>query len=168
MLNVRLRAADLKMVDKATTPGEIAGVFELLKVRILESQTLKEFSKAPNITEAKFGWKDAATILQGILGDSLRYPPHPDRMWYIKLNRTIEGHGLDAEYIRTLGEYCKANLRPSYSLEFLITQHLRILAGDFNNKIGNAYGSTVMNSGRMGGKTGVTRQTDTFIEEKLC
>lgn len=168
MLAIRLRAADLRMIEKATTPGEIAGVFDLLKVRIEESKTLAEFKKAPDIKESRFGWKDAATVLHGILGDALRYPPHPDRQWYIRLQRTIDGHGLDAEYVQKLGEHAKAHLKPSYSLDFLITQHLRILAGDYDNQAANRYGSTVMNSGRLGGKTGATRQTDTFIEEKLC
>lgn len=168
MLGIRLRAADLKMIEKAGSPEELAGCIDLIKVRIEEARTLAEFKKSPKITESRFGWKDAATVLHGILGDSLRYPPHPDRAWYVRLQRTIDGHGLDADYVKTLGEYAKANLKPSYSLDFLITQHLRILAGDFNNKPANSYGSTVMNSGRMGGKTGATRQTDTFIEEKLC
>lgn len=134
MLLVRLSASDQRTIERAKNQDEIAGAHQLVKDRIAQSKVLREFGKTPAIKTAAYHWQDALKIVKEVWGEgNVRVPPFPDQFWYARLNTQIKRHGNDDASVRALAEYAKANLKgTSISLDFLIGQQQRILAGEFD------------------------------------
>lgn len=135
MLLVKLSASDVKTIRQAKTDGEFAGIHQMMLDRILQTETLKSFGKAPSVREAYYSWKEALAVCTEVLGEkAVTRPPFPDNTWFVRINGVLRTHRMDEAYVRKLAEYAKANLmrkRPTISFDFLICQHQRILSGEF-------------------------------------
>ena len=134
MLLVRLTASDLKIVDRARLPEEFAGVVELVRDRIKQSQILKEFGKTPTLKAPSYTWQDALKVFREVLGQTaVTIPPYPESRWYQKINTALKHHGNDDASIRQIAEYVRQKIvRKSYSFDFMVCQQMRILAGEFD------------------------------------
>jgi len=135
MLLVKLSANDLRLIERAKSPDELAGAHQLILDRVAQSKVMKEFGRTPTLKVAtRYTWQDALRVVKEVWGEgNVRMPPFPDQTWYVRINTQLKRHGNDDFSIKTLAQYAKNNLKgPSISLDFLIAQQLRILAGEFD------------------------------------
>lgn len=136
MLLVKLTAEDLRMIRGARSQAEIEGCLALVKDRILAAETLKKFGKEPGPNKSeRFRWEAAFKVAYEVLGDRLTKPPYPEYTWFARISSCIKQYGMDADYVRGLAEYARDNVYGAkLKFEFLICQHERILAGEFNKR----------------------------------
>lgn len=139
MLVVKFHAADIRTIMGASTTADIEGAIELVRDRIKAAETLKLFgaTTAPNKFERVgnhgFDWRSAIQTAKEILGqDNVIHPPSPDYTWYRRINSTIKNWNIDAARVVEIAEYVKANMRLPINFDFMICQHPRILAGEFD------------------------------------
>lgn len=140
MLTVRLKAADIKMLQDPLLDPVV--VRDLIRTRVEEAETLKEMSRGAKAPSSGLSLQEATSVLHSVLGNDLRQPPNPDGIWYQRVIGTLKRHGLDAAYLRKLGEYARANLKPPYGLDFLIGQHMMILGGKYDNQTATRHQAT--------------------------
>lgn len=131
MLLVRFSAQDLRIIERAQTPGEIQGVIDLVRERVAQSKVLKEFGKTPTLRVEKYRWKEALKSAQEVLGDQVTFPKLTDYMYYQRINRAIMDEGMDHEFVTKLANYVKENMRLPIKFDFMICQHKRIMEGEF-------------------------------------
>lgn len=135
MLLIKLTAEDLRTIDRARTPQEIDGVVTLVREAVRASEYLRSLGKEPELRVDKFNWQQAVRVLEDALGKgNLLRPPFPDSGWFAKIKAVLQGYQMDEKRVRELGEYARAHLRMPIHMMFLIQQHERILAGQFDQK----------------------------------
>jgi len=134
MILIRLSAQDVRTIQGAKLPDELAGVRQMVLDRMEQAKLLKQFGKEPKVRAEDFRWKQALRVAKEVLGDNVTFPKITDYLWYKRVNGAIMHHGMDAEYVRKLAEYGRDHLRMPIKLDFLITQHTRILAGEFDGQ----------------------------------
>ena len=135
MILVRLSAEDERIINGAETEAELQGVQKLLQDRIEAAKVLRVFNKAPTVKPRSFRYQEAAEIAREVLGNThVIVPPYPTQQWYARVNLHIKQFGMDADYIRKLAEYARDNLMMPVNLDFLISNHARVLAGAFDRR----------------------------------
>lgn len=139
MITVKLSADNVRLFKGAKSEAELRGAVDLILERIEQAEALKVFGKEPRAeikAKARYNWKIAKDVMGRVLGDQLRAPPFPDPIWYQRVHRAMKMYDLTEEKLTKLAEYARDNLNPPYSLDFLVTQHERVLAGNYNRKPG--------------------------------
>lgn len=139
MLLVKFSAEDLRILERAKTDPEKLGCFQMVTDRIEQAKTLKAAGKVGVYRVASYSWQAALKQAKEVLDDTLTLPPFPDYRWYQRINGVLRQHAFTDEYTKRLAEYAKEHLlkyRKTIGFDFMICQHERILAGEFNNKIG--------------------------------
>ena len=137
MLLIRLTASDLRLIDKASSEPELQGVRQLVLDRIAQAKVLKEFGKTPAAPEPRYAWKDALSTAKTVLGEAVTKPPFPDYRWFQRINSALKGFGMTDAKVREVAEHALKHLlnhRKTISFDFLICQHQRILAGEFDGQ----------------------------------
>lgn len=133
MINVRFSAADLRTIQGAESGEQLKGLKDLVLSRIEEAKTTLKMRPAResgnNQIGDKYLWREVMIDLRAVLGDKLKVPPFPDTIWYMRVNRAIKEQGMDTEYVTKLANYVKDNLNAPYSMDFIVCQHARVLAG---------------------------------------
>lgn len=134
MLLIRLKAEDIRLIERANTEPELRGVRQFLLDKISISKTLKEFSKTPSEPKrVSLGWQKAFAVAQEVLGKAnVTMPPYPDNSWYARVGGVIRREGMTEGSVKDLAEYCRDNLRQPMSFDFMICQQHRIRTGEFN------------------------------------
>lgn len=134
MILVRISAEDERIVRGAKSLVELQGAQALIVERIEQARALRAFKKAEPVEkkDATFGWKQALEIVKRELDNNVTVPPYPDRQWYQRLSTTIRTYAMDEEYVTKLARHAKANLRLPIKFDFLISQHARVLAGEWD------------------------------------
>lgn len=134
MINVRISATDERTIKGAATLDEFKGLQQLLLERIEQSRALSAFRKSEpkEKKEKAFGWKEAIAVAREVLGENLQVPPFPDSTWYQRQYTAIRHYGMDAAYVKKLAEHARDNMKMPIKLDFMLGQHLRILAGEWN------------------------------------
>jgi hypothetical protein len=132
---VRISATDERTIKGAESVSELKGMRELLLERIEQARALLAFRKAEpkEKKEEAFSWKQAVAVAREVLGDNMTMPPFPDASWYQRLYRTIKHYGMDEAYVRKLAEHARDHMRLPIKLDFMIGQHQRILAGEWDS-----------------------------------
>lgn len=145
MLLVKFSAEDLRTIKNARSQGEIEGVLTLVRDRILSADTLKRLGKEPGPNKAdRFRWEAAWKVCVEVLGDRVTKPPYPEYTWFSRISSCIKQYGMDEAYVRALAEFARDNVYGAkIKFEFLICQHERILAGEFNKRPVNLSGQPV-------------------------
>lgn len=137
MITIKLSADNLRLLRGAKSEPELRGVVDMVLGRVEQAEALKVFGKRvqPARSERvnKYDWKKAKDVMAGVLGDSLRAPPFPDYTWYQRVHRALKQYDLGEEKLIEIAEYARDHLKPPYSFEFLVCQHERILAGNFDS-----------------------------------
>ena len=132
MLTIKLKADEIRRMRKVKTEAEAMGIVAMLLERIEQSEGLKKLGKEPK-ADRNSTWQHAKSVVEFIVGPgNLTYPPFPDASWYQRIYRTIRQYGMDEAYFQRLGEHARDHMELPVSLDFLITQHARILAGHFD------------------------------------
>ena len=138
MITIKLKADNIRLLKAAKTEPELRGVVDLVLERIEQAETMAAFGKKPSPKTAKelsrYNWKVAKEALGSVLGEDLRHPPFPDPIWYQRVHRNMKMYDLTEDKLIALAEYAKKNLKPPYSLDFLIAQYDRILQGAYDRK----------------------------------
>lgn len=150
MISINLKVDQVRLLRNAKTEAELRGVVDLVLEKIEQAEVLRDFKRASEAAPKSEGpsgpritpWKRAKDVMGQILGDDLKVPPFPDRGWFMRVNRYIKLYGLDDEKLTKLAEFAKENMRPPYSLDFLVSQHERILAGNYNRNARRGAAST--------------------------
>lgn len=132
MITVKFTADNIRLFKAANSPGELRGALDLVMERISQAEQSKVFGKAP--AKNRYNWKTAVAVLGAVLGSELKYPPFPDPIWYQRVHRGLMNNDLTEEKLIKLAEYAKEHLKPPYSLDFLVNQYERVLAGEYNLK----------------------------------
>lgn len=140
MVIIRLTAEDERCIQGAATLDELQGMRELIKLRIEQSRTLRAFRQAEKVPDtsdrevgAPFTWKAALPIVEEVLGKQhVVVPPYPDRAWYVRITTTMKQYRMDEAYIRKLAAHARDHMMMPIKFEFLVTQHHRILAGEWD------------------------------------
>lgn len=134
MITVRISATDERTIRGAETLDEFKGLQQLLLERLEQARALSAFRKAEPTEkkETAFSWKGAVAVCREVLGDSMTMPPFPDATWYQRVYRTMKHYGMTEEYVRRLANHALTNMRLPIKLDFLIGQHERILAGEWD------------------------------------
>lgn len=132
MLLLRISAEDERLIGRAKTEQELAGVVQLVRDRLAQSKLLKEMGRTPTARQFKYGWRDALEAARAVLGDQVTVPPFPDDHWYRRITTHVRSYGIDNEKVAAICEYVRANMRLPIKFEFMICQHERILAGEFD------------------------------------
>lgn len=134
MITVRISATDERTIRGAETLDEFKGLQQLLIERIEQSRALSAFRKSvPSEKKEKpFTWREAIAIAREVLGDNLTVPPFPDSTWYQRIYRNMKHYGMTEEYVRKLAEHARDSMRLPIKLDFMIGQHERILAGEWD------------------------------------
>lgn len=138
MITVKFTADNVRLFKKAASEAELRGAVDLVLERIAQAEAMRVFGKEPTAGEkkakAKYNWKTAKDVMGRVLGDALKSPPFPDPIWYQRVHRGMKLYDLDEEKLTKLAEYARDNLNPPYSLDFLIGQYERVLAGNYDRK----------------------------------
>lgn len=134
MIQVRISATDERTIKGAESLDELKGLQQLLLERIEQARALLVFRKSEpkEQKEKAFGWKDAISVSREILGDNLTVPPFPDSTWYQRIYRTMKHYGMGEDYVRKLATHARDCMRLPIKLDFMIGQHERILAGEWD------------------------------------
>lgn len=135
MLIIKLSADNLRLLRSAVlgSEAEVRGALDLVLERVAQAEEAKKAGKSVKENDGKrWNWTVARDAMKKVLGDKLRFPPFPTNEYYARIYRAMRGYMLDEEKLTEIAEYAKKNLRPPYSLDFLVCQHERILAGEFN------------------------------------
>lgn len=149
MVIIRLTAEDERCIQGAATLDELQGMRELIRLRIEQSRTLRAFRQAEKVPDtsdrevgAPFTWKAALPIVEEVLGKQhVVVPPYPDRTWYARITTTMKQYRMAEADVRKLAEYARDNLMMPIKFEFLITQHHRILKGEWDRVSRGRFGS---------------------------
>lgn len=130
---VKLSAQDVRILRGAKSPAELAGAVQLLRDRIDSAEALKALGKPVTIRARTYKWQEAWETAHSVLGDRLTRPPFPDGTWFRRINSTIRNWALDDEKVRAVAEHVRDHTRPgSTSFDWLICQHPRIMAGEYD------------------------------------
>jgi hypothetical protein len=134
MITVRISATDERTIRGAETLDEFKGLQQLLLERLEQSRALSAFRKSEPVEkkEKAFGWRAAISVCREVLGDNLTVPPFPDSTWYQRIYRTMKHYGMTEDYVRRLAEHARDCMRLPIKLDFMIGQHERILAGEWD------------------------------------
>lgn len=136
MIKIKISADNERLLQKAKTESELRGAVDLILERVSQAKASAVFGKEPAPAEReqlkRYNWRTAKEVLGRVLGDQLRHPPFPDPIWYQRIHRTLKTYDMTEEKLTELAEYAKDRLKPPYSLDFLVCQHERILAGNFD------------------------------------
>lgn len=149
MITVKISADNERLFRAAKSEAELRGAVDLMLERIDQAKATKVFGKP--VKKNRYNWKTAVDVLGAVLGKDLKYPPFPDPIWYQRVHRSMMNYDLTEEKLTKLAEYARDNLRPPYTLDFLVGQYERILAGDYNAKYkrgASADGSYLVNNWR--------------------
>lgn len=133
MIAIKLSADNVRLIRAAKSEPELRGAIDLVLERLDQAETLKKLGKEVQLkAEKKYNWTQARDVMGAVLGADLKYPPFPDPIWYQRVHRNMKMHDMGEKELTELAEYAKANLRPPYSLDFLVSQRDRILLGNFD------------------------------------
>lgn len=135
MITVKFTADNVRLFKKAATEGELRGAVDLVLERISQAEQMKVFGKEPTAAEkrkSRYNWRTAKEAMGAVLGDALRSPPFPDPIWYQRVHRSMMLYDLTEEKLTALAQYAKDHLKPPYSLDFLVGQYERVLAGEYD------------------------------------
>lgn len=136
MIIVKFTADNVRLLKKAASEAELRGVVDLVLERIAQAEQMRVFGKEPTAGKkkerARYNWRTAKEVLGRVLGDNLKSPPFPDPIWYQRVHRGMMLNDLTEEKLTKLAEHARDHLRPPYSLDFLIGQYERILAGVYD------------------------------------
>ena len=139
MITIKLSADNLRLLRAVKTETELRGAVDLVLERVAQAEQLRVFGREPTPAEkrshGKYNWKVAVEVMGRVLGKDLKYPPFPDPIWYQRVGRGMKMYDLNEEKLVALAEYARDNLNPPHSLDFLVNQHERILAGDYNRGV---------------------------------
>lgn len=136
MLIIKLKADNIRQLERAATEPELRGAVNMVLELMEQSKVLKSFGKTPK-AEDKFTWKEARDILKARLGDDFVMPPFPDSQYFRNLSSAIKAWGMDEEYVKKLADKVVTDLRPPYNFSFLMAQAHRILGGAYDRQQGN-------------------------------
>lgn len=130
MITVKFTADNVRLFKKAAGEAELRGAVDLVLERIAQAEAVKVFGTSK--PKQRYNWKTAVEVMGAVLGDTLRYPPFPDPIWYQRVHRGMMNNDLTEEKLTQLAEYARDNLKPPYGLDFLVNQYERVLSGEFN------------------------------------
>lgn len=138
MIKIKLSAQDVRTIRGAESLAELQGIRSILLTRIAEFE--RERAAASEKAKGSLAgglpnWKQARAVLEGVLGTDLKAPPFPDPIWYQRVHRAIKMYGIDHDKLKEIAEYVKAHLKPPYSMDFIVCQHERILAGNYDSQV---------------------------------
>lgn len=135
MIKIKISADNERLLQRAKTEGELRGAVDLILERIGQAKAEKAFEKPTAQSEGSspYYWKTVVAGLREVLGDDVRVPPYPDRIWIASTSRFAKMYGLEGEALTKLATAVKeSTLKPPYDVRFLLQNCERILAGTYS------------------------------------
>lgn len=141
MVDIKLTADNLRMLEAASTDDERRGCIELILERARQAKSARSFGgkgargKSTDLSV----WKSVRDVMKEVLGDNLKVPPYPDGTWIRKVYYAVTNAGMDEEYLKRLATHAKEHMRSPIEMQFLVCMHERVLQGEWDiNKGGTA------------------------------
>ncbi len=130
MLTIKLKAADIRLLQAAKTEGELRGAVDLVLSKIQIHAQERELAKAePKPTEPRFNVRDAVNVMREVLGEEATMPPFPGRDYFLGIQRTLRAWNLGEAEVRALAIKVRDTLKPPFQVSWVFANYERIMAG---------------------------------------
>jgi hypothetical protein len=136
MITLKLKADTVRRIKQAKTPAELEGCRDMLITLIEQSETLKSFGPVKTNREpGQYNWREALDAVASVLGkENVTTPPYPDGTWIRGICWVLRRDCLTLPALQLVAEHARDHLRMPVSLDFLVRQSQKILAGAFDHQ----------------------------------